>query len=243
MKQKKFNWIEIVSVHYQVYKKVYFEVEISQEIHFQIRLSGSFWKTMPMAFQICYLKSLCIFPNELKLQPKIPQISRKCLEAKFRGRFRQVQQVNVKEKNYGQFPGVFIKLYKKVLSNFHNKMAKKKTLPWNKKIQFDRDSVSTLPSIQKSFFLKWKYLRNLIFKSVFQGVFWKDNAKGFLNLLSKGPVRISKWVKITIKDTPNFKKMIRSQVQRPFSPSLTSEHQGQKLWQLPGVFIKLYKKF
>ena len=68
---------------------------------------------MPRAFYICYLKSLCIFPNELKLQPKIPQISRKCLEAKFRGCFRQVQQVNVKEKNYGQFPEVFIKFYKK----------------------------------------------------------------------------------------------------------------------------------
>ena len=53
-----------------------------------------------------------MFPNELKLQPKIPQISRKCFEAKFRGRFRQVQQVNVKEKNYGQFPEVFIQLYK-----------------------------------------------------------------------------------------------------------------------------------
>ena len=46
--------------------------------------------------------------------------------------------------------------------------------------------------IQKSFFFKWKYLRKLIFKSVFQGVFWKDNAKGFLNLLSKEPVRIFK---------------------------------------------------
>ena len=47
------------------------------------------------------------------LQPKIPQISIKGLEAKFRGRFCQVQQVNVKEKNYGQFPKVLIKLYKK----------------------------------------------------------------------------------------------------------------------------------
>ena len=41
MKQKKSNLIEIVSAHYQVYKKVYFEVEISQAIHFQICLSGS----------------------------------------------------------------------------------------------------------------------------------------------------------------------------------------------------------
>ena len=62
---------------------------------------------------ICYLKSLFIFPNEFKLEPKIPKISRKCLEAKFRGRFCQVQQVNVKDKNYWEFPGVFIKLYKK----------------------------------------------------------------------------------------------------------------------------------
>ena len=38
---KKSNLIEIVSAHYQVYKKSFFEMEISQEIHFQIRLSGS----------------------------------------------------------------------------------------------------------------------------------------------------------------------------------------------------------
>ena len=104
----------MVSAHYQVYKKVFFEVEISQEVNFQICLSGSVLERQCQGlFQICYLKSLCIFSNELKLQPKIPQISRKCLEAKFRGRFCQVQQVNVKEKNDGQFPGVFIKLYKK----------------------------------------------------------------------------------------------------------------------------------
>ena len=41
MKQKKIDLIEIVSAHYQVYTKVSFEVEISQEIHFEIRLSGS----------------------------------------------------------------------------------------------------------------------------------------------------------------------------------------------------------
>ena len=50
--------------------------------------------------------------------------------------------------------------------------------------------------------------QEIIFKSVFQGVFWKDNAKGFSNLLSKEPVHISKWVKITTKDTPNSKKKI-----------------------------------
>ena len=39
--------------------------------------------------------------------------------------------------------------------------------------------------------------------------------------------------KITTKDTPNFKKMFGSQVQRPFSPSSTSERQGKKLWAVP----------
>ena len=91
---------------------------------------------MPRAFWICYLKSLCIFPNELKLQPKIPQISRKCLEAKFRGRFRQVQEVNVKEKNYG--PEVFIKLYKKFWAIFTIKWRRKKICRKTKKLQFDR---------------------------------------------------------------------------------------------------------
>ena len=97
-----------------------------------------FGKTMPSAFWICYLKSLCIFPNELKLQPKIPQISRKCLEAKFRGRFSQVQQVNVKGKNYGQFPEVFIKLYKKFWAISTIKWRRKKICRKTKKLQFDR---------------------------------------------------------------------------------------------------------
>ena len=60
------------------------------------------------------------------------------------------------------------------------------------KIQLDRDSVSTLLNFKKSFFFKWTFLRKFIFKSVFQGVFWKDNAKGFLNRLCKEPVDISK---------------------------------------------------
>ena len=64
-------------------------------------------------------------------------------------------------------------------------------------------------------------------KSVFQGVFLKDNAKGFLNLLSKEPVHIFKWVKITT--------MI-PQVQQV---NVKEKNYGQ----FPEVFIKLYKKF
>ena len=77
---------------------------ISQENQFLIRLSGSAWKDNAKGF----LKSLFKFPNEFELQPKIPQISRKCLEAKFRVRFRQVQQVNIKDKNYGSSPGYLL---------------------------------------------------------------------------------------------------------------------------------------
>ena len=86
-----------------------------------------------LALWICYLKSLCIFPNELKLQPKIPQISRKYLEAKFRGRFRQVQQVNVKAKIFGQFPEVFIKLYTKFWAISTIKWQRKKICRKTKK--------------------------------------------------------------------------------------------------------------
>ena len=50
------------------------------------------------------------------------------MEAKFKGRFRQVKKVNVKEKNYGQFPKVFIKVYKKFWA-IYNKMTEKKNLP------------------------------------------------------------------------------------------------------------------
>ena len=102
-----------VSTLQSIQKSLFWSGNFSGNSFSNLSFRECFGKTMPRAFEICYLKSLCIFPNELKLQPKIPQISRKCLEAKFRGRFRQVQQVKVKEKYYGQFPGVFIKSYKK----------------------------------------------------------------------------------------------------------------------------------
>ena len=62
------------------------------------------------------------------------------------------------------------------------------------KLQCDRNSVSTLPSLQKKCFFLMETFRNVFFKSVFWGVFWKDNAKGFLNMLSKVPVHVSKLV-------------------------------------------------
>ena len=132
--------IEIVSTHYQVYKKSFFFLNgnFSGNSFLNLSFRECFGKTMPRAFWICHLKSLCIFPNELKLQPKIPQISRKCLEAKFRGRFRQVQQVNIKEKNYGQFPEVFIKVYKKFWAISTIKWRRKKICRKTKKPQFDR---------------------------------------------------------------------------------------------------------
>ena len=55
-------------------------------------------------------------------------------------------------------------------------------------------------------------------------------------------MRISKWVKITIKDTPDFNKMIGSQVQRPFLPSSTSERRGQTLLGVPrGIYQGIQK--
>ena len=40
-----------------------------------------------------------------KLKPKTPQISKECFEAKFRGRFSRVQQVNLKKKMMCTSPG------------------------------------------------------------------------------------------------------------------------------------------
>ena len=53
--------------------------------------------------------------------------------------------------------------------------------------------VSTHYQVHKIvFFFLMEISQEIHFKSVFQGVFWKDNAKGFLNLLSKEPLHISK---------------------------------------------------
>ena len=68
---------------------------------------------MQKAFWINYIKYLFLFPNELKFNQKTHEISEKYLEAKFRGCFSQVQQVNLKNKSYLHLPGVFIKLHTK----------------------------------------------------------------------------------------------------------------------------------
>ena len=69
---------------------------------------------MPRAFLICYLKSLCIFPNALKLQPRIPQISRKCLEAKFRGQVQRPSSTSERQgKKLWAVPRSIYQLYKK----------------------------------------------------------------------------------------------------------------------------------
>ena len=127
-----------VSTLPSIQKKFFFNWNFSGNPFLNPSFRECFGKTMPRSFWICYLKSLCIFPNELKLQPKIPQISRKCFEAKFRGCFCQVQQVNVKEKNYGQFPEVLIKLYKKFWAISTIKWKRKKICRKTKKLQFDR---------------------------------------------------------------------------------------------------------
>ena len=46
------------------------------------------------------------------------------------------------------------------------------------------------------------------FISMILGVFWKDNAKDFPNQLSKGPLPISKWAEIALKDTQNYEYKI-----------------------------------
>ena len=65
---------------------------------------------------------------------------------------------------------------------------------------------STLTSLQK----KNNEFSEAVFffKSVIQGVFWKDNAKGFLNKYSRMPLHISKWAEIAPKDIPNLKKKV-----------------------------------
>ena len=69
---------------------------------------------MPNAFRINYLKYLFIFPNELKLHSKTYQISKKYREAKFRGCFSQVQQVELVNKKLEDLHMVFIDTYNKL---------------------------------------------------------------------------------------------------------------------------------
>ena len=51
---------------------------------------------------------------------------------------------------------------------------------------------STLTRLQKIFFVEITFSLKIIFKLVIQGVFWKDNAKGFFLSVIKIPVHVSK---------------------------------------------------
>ena len=74
--------------------------------------------------------------------------------------------------------------------------------PWiTEKIWFTKKTfLLTWQCVKKKY---WVWVRNLNSKLLIQGVFWKDNAKDFPNQVSKIPLHISKWVEISLKDTPN----------------------------------------
>ena len=73
-----------------------------------------FGKIMSRAFRINHLKYLFLFPNELKLHPKTHQISKKYIEAKYRGCFSQVQQVKLVNKKFEDRSVVFIDTHNKL---------------------------------------------------------------------------------------------------------------------------------
>ena len=75
---------------------------------------------MQRAFNINYLKCLFSFPNELKLHPRTHQISNKYLEAKFRGCFIQVSQVNLVNLKLKDRTVVFINTHRKFGHKFTN---------------------------------------------------------------------------------------------------------------------------
>ena len=88
-----------------------------------------FGKTMPRAFWICYLKSLCIFPNELKLYTKIPQISRKMFGSQVQRPLSPISTSERQGKKIWAVPRSTYQVIYKVLSNFHNKKTEKENLP------------------------------------------------------------------------------------------------------------------
>ena len=114
-------------------------MEITQEIYFQIRLPGSVLERQCQGLFKSVIQRACsYFQMSLNYNQKYHKFLRKCLEAKFRGRFCQVQQVNVKAKNNWEFPRVFIKLYKKCWAIFTIKWLRQKICHETKKLQFDR---------------------------------------------------------------------------------------------------------
>ena len=198
---------------------------------------------MPRAFEIWYLKSMCIFQNELKLQPKIPQISRKCLEANFRCRFCQVQQVNVKDKNYGQFPGVFIKLYKKFWAISTIKWLRKKIRHKTKRFQVDRDSVNTLPSMQKSFFLNGTFSGYSFLNPSFRDCFGKTMPRAFGIRYLKSLCIFSNELKLQPKIPQISRKCLEAKFRGRFRQVQQVNFKEKNYGQFPQVLIKLYKKF
>ena len=60
-----------------------------------------------------------------KLKPKTPQISEKCLEAKLRGCFSHVQQVNLKNNIMYTSPG-YLSIDTKLFRKFHSILPRKR---------------------------------------------------------------------------------------------------------------------
>ena len=66
--------------------------------------------------------------KDLKLQQKAHQISKKCLEANFRGCLSQVQQVTIRNKKNFTFPG-YLSIDTKKIIKFYKQITEKKSLP------------------------------------------------------------------------------------------------------------------
>ena len=109
-----------------------------------------------------------------------------------------------------------------------------------KKIQFDRVSVSTLPSLQLFFFII-EISQEIHFQICLPGSVLERHYQGlFKSVIERSCSYLQ--MSLNYKDTPNFKKIFGSQVQRPFSPSSKSERQGQKLLGDPRGIYQVIQK-
>ena len=100
--------------------------------------------------------------------------------------------------------------------------------------------ISTLPSLQKSSFLKLSFLWNFFLKSNIQGVFWKKKSSASCIFYQKYIFMCLKDFKLQPKTPTTFKKMFGIQVPRLFLPSSISKPQEQNVVHLLWVFIYWY---
>ena len=128
-----------ITDRYQVYKKVYFEVEISQDIHFQIHLSGSVLERQCRGlFKSVIYRACAYFQMSLNYNQRYPKFQENVWKPSSKADFAKFNKWTSRKKIMCSSPGYLSSYTKKFWAISTIKGLRKKFCRKTKKPQFDR---------------------------------------------------------------------------------------------------------